>query len=412
MGISKNRGLRAALLLAVLAAGCSRDNPRSGAAAGPAKPIPVDAVTVSMQAAERLLEVTGTLQPDEKVTVSSEVEGSIKRILVDLGDRVTPGQLLAQVNPEEFEIDIRQQQARLRQMLAQLGLKEGQDPRSIHSEDTPEVRAARSALEEAQQNYQRAADLFKLQIGTAQAVDQTGALLKTAQARLTLALESIEQQRAQIEQSRVALELAQKKLKDTSIYAPFAGSVSERLVSLGQFARAQTPLFVIVRTNPLRFRAEISERFAASVRTGQPAQLRVDGLPDRSFPGTISRISPSVSEQSRTLLVEALVRNEPELLRPGMFARASIQSGQMIRALMVPARAVLNFYGVTKVFCVTDGRAQDRTVRLGDRFGERFEVLEGLRDQEVIAVSNLDKLATGQMVTVQRRSQVADGGQP
>ena len=175
-------------------------------------------------------------------------------------------------------------------MLAQLGLREGQDPRIINPEDTPEVRAARSALEEAQQNHNRAVNLFTIEIGTAQAVDTTRSQLKTAQANVTLALENIEQQRAQIEQARVALELAQKKLKDASIAAPFAGSVAERQVAPGQYVRAQTPMFVIVRANPLRLRAEIPERFATVVRAGQPVELRVDGLPNRGFPAAISRL--------------------------------------------------------------------------------------------------------------------------
>ncbi len=399
--------LRLAALFAValvcLQSGCSKDDARARAAAKavPKTAVPVQAAPVTSDTARRLVEVTGTLQPYDKVTVSSEVEGSIRHVLVDLGDRVTPGQLLAEVNPEEFRIDVRQQQARLQQTLANLGLREGQDPRSIQNEDTPEVRRGRSVLVEAQQSFARASELHKEKIGTAQAVDQAQAALKTAQANLSLAEETVNMQRAQVEQARVALQLADKKLKDTAILAPFAGSISERQVAPGQFVRAQTPVFVIVQTNPLRLRTEVSERFAAAVRQDQQVGFRVDGLPGRTFNGRVWRISPSMTEQTRTLLVEALVRNDEQLLKPGMFARASIQSGETARVLMVPAQAVLNFYGVTKVFTLSEGKAQDRTVKLGDRFEERFEVLEGLREQELVAVSSLERLSTGMAVVVQ-----------
>jgi RND family efflux transporter MFP subunit len=384
----------------LLAAGCSRDKDKTAAAAAPSKGIPIEAAAVEVRSAQRLLEVTGTLQPYDKVTVSSEIDGPVQRVLVDLGDVVTPGQVLAEINPEEFRIQAAQAQARLQQALAQLGIREGQDHRLVRNEDTPEVRRANAILEEAQQNFRRVSLLFEEKIGTQQSVDQARAQLKSAQANLAMTLESIETQRAQIDQFRAALELADKKLKDTAIQAPFAGAVAERLVSTGQYVKAQTPLFTIVQTNPLRLRAEVSERLAPAIRANQPVELRVDGLAGRTFPARIWRISPSVTEQTRTLLVEALVQNDDATLRPGMFARASVQSGELVRALMIPARAVLNFYGVNKVFTVAGGQVQDRTVKLGDRYNEYFEVLEGVREHELIALTNLEKLTGGAAVEV------------
>jgi len=364
----------------------------------------VEAVAVSVRSAQRLLEVTGTLQPYDKVTVSSEIDGRIHRVLVDLGDQVTLGQLLTEVDSEEFKIQVVQAQARLQQALAGLGLREGQDPKSIRNEETPEVRRANAMLEEAQQNYGRVGQLFKEGIGTQQSVDQARAQLKSSQANLAMTFESIETARAQIDQFRAALELAQKKLRDTAIKAPFAGAIAERQVAVGQFVKAQTPVFTIVQTNPLRLRVEVSERLAPAVRIEQPVQLRVDGFPNRAFPAKIWRISPSITEQTRTLMVEALAPNEDGTLRPGMFARAAVHSGDTVRALMIPAQAVLNFYGVNKVYCLADGKAQDRTVKLGDRFDEYFEILDGVREREIIALSNLEKLSAGAPVEVLSRA--------
>jgi RND family efflux transporter MFP subunit len=394
-----NRTLVVSLGLLFLSTACSRHADKTAAAA-PAKGIAVEAAAVEIRSAQRLLEVTGTLQPYDKVTVSSEIDGPVQRVLVDLGDDVTPGQVLAEINPEEFRIQVEQARSRLQQARAQLGIREGQDPRLVRNEDTPEVRRADAILEEAQQNFRRVGQLFEEKIGTQQSVDQARAQLKSAQANLAMTLETIETQRAQIDQFRSALELADKKLRDTAIKAPFAGAVAERLVSTGQYVKAQTSLFTIVQTNPLRLRAEISERLAPFIRANQPVELRVDGLAGRTFPARIWRISPSVTEQTRTLLVEALVQNDDATLRPGMFARASIQSGETVRALMIPARAVLNFYGVNKVFTVAGGKVQDRTVKLGDRYNEYFEVLEGVQEKELIALTNLEKLTGGAAVEV------------
>ena len=286
------------LLLGILAAaGCS-SGPSQGKAAAkaPPKAIAVEAIPVSVRAAQRVLEVTGTLQPFDKVTISAEVEGPVQRVLVDLGDHVTQGQLLAEIDPEEFKIQVAQVSARLRASRAGLGLKEGQDPRSIRTEDTPEVRRAQANLEDAEQNFRRVTELFKEKIGTEQAVDQARAQLRSAQANLAIMQESIETQRAQIEQFMAELALAQKKLTDTSIKAPMNSSVSERLVSVGQFVRGQTPLFNLVQSNPLRLRAEVAERLSAVVRPNQQVQVTVDGLGGRKFLATISRISPAVSE--------------------------------------------------------------------------------------------------------------------
>jgi len=392
----------AALLLLALAA-CSR-NPQPAAgtasAASPARGIPIQAATVTIRSAQRLLEVTGTLQPFDKVTVSSEVDGPTRRVLVDLGDKVIKGQLLAEVDPAEFQFQVAQAEARLRQILAALGIQEGQDPRSIRVEDTPEMRRADAMLEESQHNHRRVNQLFKEDIGTAQSVDQAQAQLKSAQANLAMTRENIATQQAQIEQFKAALDLARKKLKDTSILAPFGGSIAERQVSVGLYVRTQTPLFTIVQTNPLRLRLDVSERLSGMVRAGQPVELRVDGLAGRAFQAQVWRVSPSVNEQSRTLLVEALLHNDDEALRPGMFARATIQSGQIVKALMIPASAVLNFYGVNKVFSIDAGKVQDRTVKLGDRYGEFFEVVEGVREQEVVAITSLEKLSAGAAVEV------------
>lgn len=388
----------AVLLLNGLMA-CSRQAQQQVRAAAVAKPISVTAAAAQVQAKKRVFEVTGTLLPFEQVTVSSEVDGPVAKIYVDLGDRVTQGQPLAEVDRAEFQIQVNQAQATLQQAMARLGLKPGEDHNRIREEQTAEVLKAKAALDEAALTHRRARNLFELQIGTKQAVDTTEAALKTAEANSQAALDTVRTVKAQIEQYKAAVELARKKLNDTTVRAPFAGSVQERYIALGQFLKQQAPAFLIVQTNPLRLRADVAERFARGVRENQQVKVSVDGLTE-TFTARVSRVSPAVSQQSRTLLIEALVDNGRQLLRPGGFARASVISDESENVLLAPASAVVNYYGVNKVYVIDGGKVQERTVKLGDRFGDEYEITEGLRPNERVAMSNLEKLSTGTVVQI------------
>ena len=211
--------------------------------------------------------------------------------------------------------------------------------------------------------------------------------------------------KAEIERGRAALEMARKKLNDTTLRAPFSGSVQERHISPGQYVKVQAPAFSIVQTHPLRLRAEVAERFARSIRENQQVKVTVEGLA-QPFSARISRVSPAMTQQSRTLLVEALVDNAQQLLRPGVFARASIVSDQTENVLLVPAAAVVNYYGINKVYAINGGKVQERTVTLGDRFGENFEIISGLTARELVATSSLEKLTLGTTVEVSPKSKV------
>lgn len=389
-------------LLLVGSGGCSQQPARQARAASEGrggKPLPVTATPAKLQSARRTIEVTGTLLAYESVVVSSQLDGVVSKILADLGDRVQQNKPLAELDRAEFEIQLKQASASLQQALARLGLKPGEDPQSVTEEHTVDVMRAQAALDEADIHFRRVKNLHELQIGTQQAVDQADAALKTAQANYRASIDQVRTLKAQIEQDRAAVELAKKKLNDTVLRAPFAGDVQQRFISPGQYVKVQERAFSLVQTNPLRLRAEVAERFVRSIREGQEVRLSVEGLKD-NYTARITRVSPAVTEQSRTLLVEAVVDNSRQLLRPGLFARAVIVSDHMENVLLAPASAVINYYGINKVFSIAEGTVRERPVKLGDRFGEDFEILGGVQPGEVLATSNLEKLTMGLAVQV------------
>jgi len=154
---------------------------------------------------------------------------------------------------------------------------------------------------------------------------------------------------------------------------------------VGEYLAAGAPVFGLVRVHPLRLRLAVTERDAPSVRVGQAVQVRLEGDP-AVHAGRVARLSPSISEQNRTLVVEAEVANPSGRLRPGSFARAEIVVEADRTAVMVPASTVATFAGLEKVFVVKDGKAVEQRVRTGRRSGDRVEILEGVAAGEQVVV--------------------------
>jgi RND family efflux transporter MFP subunit len=179
--------------------------------------------------------------------------------------------------------------------------------------------------------------------------------------------------------------LAREQLAATVLRAPFAGRIRERPATIGQYLAAGTPVVTLVRVHPLRLRLEVPEREAASVRARQPVRVTVEGDPT-VYTGRLVRLSPAISEDNRTLLVEAEVPNDPPRLRPGAFARADIVVDSATPALLVPASAVVSFAGIDKLFAVEHDRAVERRVTLGRRAGDLVEILDGVKAGEPVVL--------------------------
>jgi membrane fusion protein (multidrug efflux system) len=153
-----------------------------------------------------------------------------------------------------------------------------------------------------------------------------------------------------------------------------------------------------VKVDPLKLITEVPERMAPWVKVGQKVSLSVEAYPDREIEGEITRISPAVNQQTRSFVLHARVPNGEGLLKPGTFARARWNSDRTDEVLTVPAPAIQNRYGVNRLFAVTDGRLTAREVKLGDRLGERVEIIEGLEAVQSVVVADVDELADGMKV--------------
>ena len=373
----------------LLATSCSKGSPGhvgTGGSSGGDITLPVEAVAIQPHKLRRTIESVGSLYPLEEVVVSSEVEGKCERVLVDVGDRVSKGQVLVEISPIELELAAEQQRAELEQARARLGLSDT-DSQLQDVTEAAVLKKAAAELADAQQKFQRARELSEEGLLPRQGYEEAESRYKAAQANYDLALQEVRNLQAALKQYRASTELAQKKLRDASIRAPFDGYVKERSVTVGQYLRVQTPVMTIVDTNPLRARLKVPEKMAGWILVGQPVSLSVEAYPDRSFSGKLLRINPSVDPQTRTFEVEALVDNGAGLLKPGFFVKADITSSKEEEVLLVPRRLVHYLFGLYRVYRLNGNTVEEREIKMGEQMGDNVEIVEGLSADDRLASS-------------------------
>lgn len=343
----------------------------------------VEVVPATEDRLVRAVTVTGTLAAEEQVTLSLKVTGRLEHLYVDLGSRVTRGQVLARLVPTDFNLRVSQAEAALQQARARLGLPlEGEDGRVV-LEQTSLVRSARALLEEAKLNRDRTATFVERGIAAKATLDSAEAALKVADSRYQDAIEEVLNRQAVLEQRRTELELARQAARDAQLTSPLDGVVRERHVTVGQYLAAGSPAVTIVRMHPLRLRVAVPEREAQQIRVDQQVQVQVEG-DTNAHVGRVARISPAIDEASRTLMVEAEIPNPQGALRPGSFANAAIIASNADPAISIPASALVTFAGVEKVLTVKDGKVVEKRVSVGRRERDRLEIISGLAAGEPV----------------------------
>lgn len=383
--------------LALAAAGCSR-TPTAQARSGDGAPRQIKVEAVRKDAVRRSVDVVGTLAAVDQVTISSEADGKVRRILADLGDRVKAGDVLIELDNEKQQYAYEQQQAALARALAQYGATDTKQLPEI--EKTPEARRANAELVQATQAFDRASELFKRTLISQQTLDDARATLQSARSRYDEALQNGKDLRASIQASEAAMKLADRHRRDTQIRAAFDGYVEKRLVNLGELVKAQMPVMAIVRLDPLKVIAEIPEKMTPWISDGRPVELRVDAYPGRTFAGTVTRVSPAVNTATRAFPFEARVPNADAALKPGTFARVHLEIGKVDDVLTLPYAAIQYRYGVNRVFVVAADKLAVRELTLGERLGDRVEILSGVKPDERVAVTDVDTLTDGLAVAV------------
>jgi len=424
--------LLAAVLLPLAlaaAAGCGRSDAQSPAppkvAPGAFKPIPVTVARAETREVQRAVETVGSLLAWQETQVRTEQPGTIARLLADLGDPVPKGKILAEYDAREFELAVAQTEADLlsaRQSLsrgrAAVGSSEAALRRAKDNLSTLEAEVARnrSQLDWGKSELERNQELFRRELIAARDVDNARNLYNVAAAQLAVAQNALAQHpdqvriaEAQLESERAALRVAEaevtrreatlgitrKRLGDTTIRAPFAGVIAKRLVNPGEYVKENTGVFNLVALDPLKYTGAVPERYAPDLKVGQRIELSVEAYPGQTFSGQVTRLSPAVEVQTRSLALEGRVGNADGKLRPGFFAKGVVLTRKDSAVAFVPAEAVVYSVGVNKVFVAANGKVEERLVKAGTRQGAWVEIAEGVKPGETVATSNLTQLFQG-----------------
>ncbi|MFB3828337.1 MAG: efflux RND transporter periplasmic adaptor subunit [Bryobacteraceae bacterium] len=385
-------------LFLLVAAGCSNKpaaNPQAGAEAAP---LAVRVAAAETRTLDRSLSVTGSLAADETVNLGFEVPGNLQRVHVDFGQPVKQGQLLAELDTRELTWQAERTRAALSQALARIGLKPGQEEAT--PEATPNIRQAQAQLEDVRFKFESAQKLVKSGDIARERYNEIEKAYYARQAALEAARDELRTQLAAIQGLRAELRLAEKRLGDARLYAPFDGAVAARLVSPGQYIRENTPVFTIVKTRPLRLRLEIPEAAAAEARKGSSLTFTTDAAPGKAFHAVVRELNPALDARSRSLTAEARLVEADARLKPGTFVQVTLVTARQMRVTVVPKEALYTIAGLTKVFAVRDGVVLEYKVQPGEELGGWVVIPDVLRPGERVITSNLGALVAGMKVTV------------
>lgn len=339
---------RGPLLLAAMAllAGCGKP-PAGSSKTGSTAPaaITVEVAQASLQPISASYNATASLEAPIEAQVVARTSGVLLELLVEEGDRVTAGQVLARIDPARPRLEVERADALLRKLEAELA---------------------------------RSKELFE---------------------RKLVAADVYEKIRFDVDTQRAVYRMAKLELSYTDITAPISGVVAQRAAKVGNLIQLNSSVFRIVDTARLEATLNVPEREIGTLRVGAPVELRMDALPGQAFVGRIDRISPVVDSGSGTFRVVCAI--EPDArLRPGMFGRIGVLFDQRQEVLTVPREALVDGEGEAAVYRIVDGRALRTPVQLGYLSGELAEIRAGLDAGDQVVTTGKVALRDGAVVEI------------
>ena len=393
-----HRLLVSALVLAALgAAACSagdaktKDSPTGSAAA-----VAVAPVVAVEQPITRFIRATGSLTAEEQADVAAEIAGRVVAAPVERGTNVGAGAELVRISQTEAEASLKEAEANAAQLEARLGITGGG---AFDVNKVPEVQNAQAANDLATSEFKRIESLLSLKVVSQSEYDQRKTQMEASRQQVDAAKNAATQQFEMLQAARARVALARKAFADTSVRAPFAGSVGQRFVNVGDYVTKGMKVVSVVSTNPLRLQLTIPEQFVSAVATGTTVSFVVDAYPGREFPGTVRFVSPALQADQRALTIEATVPNAKGELKPGFFATARIEQPNKAPGVLVPAAAIATTSGTSRLYVVSGDHVEERIVTTGQTVGELVEITKGLKTGERVATKNVAQLADGTKVS-------------
>jgi membrane fusion protein, multidrug efflux system len=349
--MNRAHSILASTVLLVLPA-CRQE--ASANAKPPEKAIHVDVVKVTDRPVPRELLLTGTLSANQRTDLAANAAGRVLQTYVERGQKVTAGQLLAQ-------LDVR-------------------SARLVASEAKANVDTAEVEIAAAKADCNRYTPLLAKGAITQQEYDKA---MTQCQTTVTSA-----------EAAKARAAAASQTLVDGTIRAPFAGSIAERFVSAGDYVKVDTKVVTLIVSDPIRLKLSVPEANVAAVHEGLDVTFETVAVPSRIFHSTIKYVGREVREATRDMVVEAVTPNPDGALIPGMFVTAHLPVAE-VTLPVIPTSAVVRFGAADTVFVVADKHLQQRVVQTGTVFGDQIAIRDGLAKDEVVVTKPSNTTADG-----------------
>ncbi len=333
---------------------------------------------------------------EEQAEVAAEVAVRVVAAPIERGSAVVEGAELVRISPTEADASLKEAEANAAQLEARLGIAGGAP---FDVDKVPEVQTAKASHDLATSEFKRIESLLTQKVVSQSEYDQRKTQMDATRQQYEAAKNGAAQNFEALRAARARVALARKAFADTTVRAPFSGSVAQRLVTTGDYVTKGMKVAVVVRTNPLRVQLTVPEQFVSTVAAGSTVNFAVDAYPGREFQGIVRYVSPALQADQRALTVEALVPNPKGELKPGFFATARVEQPTKSAGVLVPQSAVQTTSGTSRVFVVSGDHAEERIVTVGQTVGDLVEIGQGVKAGERVATKNVAQLADGTKVS-------------
>ncbi|HLK62619.1 MAG TPA: efflux RND transporter periplasmic adaptor subunit [Bryobacteraceae bacterium] len=344
----------------------------------------VEVIEVRRDSSQNAIELPGNIQAITEAPILARADGYLLKRMVDIGDRVRADQPVAEIEAPEMDEQIRQAKATVQQAQAAVDQAAANYERGQADEDLAKVTAARWTALLAKGAVSR------------QETDRYQSEYRALTAATKALEKALAMQRSNVAAAEANLSRLDKVQGYRLVKAPFDGVITLRNVDVGALVTAgNTLLFRVAQISTLRTYVNVPQANASEVRVGQTAKLSVSNLPGREFPGTVARTASSLDPASRTLLVEVHVPNPDGALLPGMYARVDVMGTRSNAPLRIPSDALIARGEGTEVAVVREGKVHLQKIEVGRDYGDRLEVVGGLREGETIIANPGDVVREG-----------------
>jgi HlyD family secretion protein len=388
-------------------------DPASSQMAQGMPPTPVETVALKRGQGVRRIQLLGQIEASKSATLRTQAAGTVERVFVEVGDRVTPGMIIATLDDADQQLALAEARARLAQERSELARLEVGTRSEIIAQRRAELRSAQAREQEAQQNLARYEGLVaagaiseKALLEERATVDATRAERLKVQAALAEATagptrEEIDAQQASVAAANSAVNQAKLTLARTQVKATASGIVRSREVSTGDLVESNDPVLTLVSSNELDVFLELPEQLSGSVTPGLPVELTARALPNWRGRATISGVVPAANAASRRQLVRVRLQNPPQKLLPKMAIAAELQLQVEPSSFVVPRDALVRHDETWLVYTVANGKAAQVPVKLVVDMGETMAISSSqLQVGQPVVVRGSEALMPGAPVQV------------